>query len=74
MRYGEIARMCRPVGGVPGCPFDGLGCAHMACSVHSRGEDVRDRAWDATEYGPDFHCVKREHHIRDALVHHTEKP
>lgn len=59
MRYCDIEPMCKPRGMVRGCPHDGLGCVGgPRCSINR--EDSRDRAWVATNFGPDFCCVKHE--------------
>jgi hypothetical protein len=64
MKYAAIASMCKPQGGVRGCPFDGLGCPYgNRCSINSDDDEVARRAWNAESYGDDFHCVKREHRV-----------
>jgi hypothetical protein len=54
MKLGDILPMCRPAGGVSGCPHDGLGCPWGGrCN----------RPANATRYGPNVDevwCVKRE--------------
>lgn len=63
MRYIDIELMCKPRGMVRGCPHDGLGCTGgERCSINSLDESVRERARQATEYGPDFHCAKHQRH------------
>ncbi len=65
MKYQEISRLCRPLGGVRGCPHDGLGCTGAEkCSINSADKEVRTRAWTAGEYGPDFVCQKRQNTLR----------
>lgn len=60
MRYSEIVGMCRPEGGLRGCPWDGLGCTGgQKCSINRGGSDFQ-RAWNANKYGSDFVCAKRE--------------
>lgn len=62
MKYSEIAPMCKPRGGVRGCPHDGLGCTGgEKCSINSKNEQVQFRAWEATKFGPDFICQKRKY-------------
>lgn len=62
MKYSEIREMCRPRGGVPGCPHDGLGCPYGEdCSINSQDPEIRGKAWNATVFGPDFICQKRLH-------------
>ena len=60
MKYADIEPMCHRYGhGLRGCPWDGLGCTGgQNCSIN-RGGAVGARAYNATEYGPDFECHKR---------------
>jgi len=60
MKYHEIAPMCRPSGGVRGCPHDGLGCiGGEKCSINSPDAHVSSKAFNAGIFGPDFICQKR---------------
>jgi hypothetical protein len=59
MRYSDIEPMCRPIGGVRGCPHDGLGCVGgNTCWINSTNPTLQSRAWQAKTYD-DFYCVKR---------------
>lgn len=60
-RYCDLVAMMKPRGVSRGCPHDGLGCPYKACSIASDDTETVRRAWVADIYGPDFHCVKREH-------------
>ena len=68
MKYSDIETMCRPIGrGVRGCPHDGLGCTGgEKCSINSRDPAVSGNAWNATQFGPDFICGKRQQAERAA--------
>lgn len=64
MKYHEIEPMCKPFGGVRGCPHDGLGCTGgTECSINSSDRKVAYAAYTAHEFGPAFRCAKRERFI-----------
>lgn len=66
MKYHEIEPMCRPRSGVRGCPHDGLGCTGgERCSINR--PDKHAAAFNASQFGPDFYCVKRANALREAL-------
>lgn len=62
MKYYDIEPMCSKTGGLRGCPHDGLGCTGgERCSINSADHKVSARAFNASQFGPDFVCAKREH-------------
>lgn len=62
MKYWQIEPMCRPLSGARGCPHDGLGCTGTKCSINDPRNSFK--AYNASQYGPDFFCQKRATAIR----------